>query len=54
MILETKQVLFRAHLHSLDRRSENAHDHFEQTINAFEPVPFSADRQQQFYLYQLP
>ena len=23
-------------------------------VNAFEPVPFSADRQQQFYLYQLP
>ena len=33
MILETKQVLFRAHVHSLDRRSRNAHDHFEQTIN---------------------
>ena len=33
MILETKQVLFRAHVHSLDRRSSNAHDHFEQTIN---------------------
>ena len=23
-------------------------------VNAFQPVPFSADRQQQFYLYQLP
>ena len=23
-------------------------------VNAFEPVPFGADRQQQFYLYQLP
>ena len=23
-------------------------------VNAFEPVPFSVDRQQQFYLYQLP
>ena len=23
-------------------------------VNAFEPVPFCADRQQQFYLYQLP
>ena len=23
-------------------------------VNAFEPVPFSADRQQQFYLYQIP
>ena len=32
MILETKQVLFRAHVHSFDRRSRNAHDHFEQTI----------------------
>ena len=32
MILETKQVLFRAHVHSLDRRSRDAHDHFEQTI----------------------
>ena len=32
MILETKQVLFRAHVHSLDRRPRNAHDHFEQTI----------------------
>ena len=31
MILETKQVIFRAHVHSLDRRSRNAHDHFEQT-----------------------
>ena len=32
MILETKQVLFRAHVHSLDRRSRNSHDHLEQTI----------------------
>ena len=23
-------------------------------VNVFEPVPFSGDRQQQFYLYQLP
>ena len=23
-------------------------------VNVFESVPFSADRQQQFYLYQLP
>ena len=34
MILETKQVLFRAHVHSLDHRSRNVHDHFEQTIPA--------------------
>ena len=32
MVLETKQVVFRAHVHSLDRRSRNAHDHFEQTL----------------------
>ena len=32
MILETKQVLFRAHVHSLDRRSTNAYDHLEQTL----------------------
>ena len=35
MILETKQALFRAHVHLLDRRSRNAHDHFKQTINKF-------------------
>ena len=28
--------------------------HCSNKINAFEPVPLSADRQQQFYLYQLP
>ena len=29
IILETKQVLFHVHVHSLDRRSKNAHDHLE-------------------------
>ena len=29
MILETKQVLFRAYMHSLILRSMNAHDHLE-------------------------
>ena len=29
MILETEQVLFRAHVHSLDRRSRNTYDHLE-------------------------
>ena len=29
-------MLFRAHVHSLDRRSRNAHDHFEQTITEFD------------------
>ena len=33
MTLETKQVLLRAHVHSLDRSSRNAHDHLEQTIS---------------------
>ena len=33
MILETKEVLFRAHVHSLDRRSRSAHDHLEQTVD---------------------
>ena len=32
MIFETKQVLYRANMHSLDLRSRNAHDHLEQTI----------------------
>ena len=32
MILETKQVLFRVHMHLLDRRSRNAYDHLEQTV----------------------
>ena len=27
--------------------------HCFKKVNVFEPVPFSADRQQQFYLYQL-
>ena len=30
--LNDSQVFFHAHVHSLDRRSRNAHDHFEQTI----------------------
>ena len=48
MILVTKQVLFHAHVYSLDRRFRNAHDHFEQTIqkfvpsNHFKPSPSSA------------
>ena len=29
MILETKQVLFCAHVHSIDPRSRNAYDHLE-------------------------
>ena len=32
MILETKLVLFRAHVHSPDRRSRNAYDHLEQAL----------------------
>ena len=32
MILETKQVLFRVHVYSLDRRSVSAHDHLEYTL----------------------
>ena len=38
MILETKQVLLRAHVHSFDRRSGNAHDHFEQTIRQMQYI----------------
>ena len=28
-VLETQQVLFHAHVHSIDRRSRNGYDHLE-------------------------
>ena len=34
MILETKQVLLREHVHLLNRRSRNADDHLEQTLTS--------------------
>ena len=36
MILETKQVLFRAHVHSLDHRSGNAYDYLEQSLQGMD------------------
>ena len=36
MILETKQLLFRAHVH-FDRRSRNVHGHLEQTSIVLNP-----------------
>ena len=52
MILETKQILFRAHVHLLERRSRNAYDHLYQTISMHVHLLERRSRNAYDHLYQ--